>query len=198
MRAEQPVEYSNLPLQHPHAKIRAMPLRKPRSPRHPVTQPNDQSIKLIPLTKGHTAIVDATDYDWLNQWNWTVFETRGLFYAYRKCMKRQIFMHRFIFDAKESEDVDHKDHDGLNNRRNNLRSCVQAQNGCNRGAPKTNTSGFKGVCFNKEAGKWQANIQSNKKQNHLGLYATREDAARAYDAAARELHGEFAFQNFPH
>jgi AP2 domain len=179
-------------------KISVLPKRKPRSKRHEVVQPDDPSYRLIPLTQGYNTVVDTEDYERVNQWNWSAFKSRGRVYAYRKTFQRSIFMHRFIFDAKESEDVDHHDNDGLNNRKYNLRSCVQSQNGMNRGKPVSNKSGYKGVSWAKHANKWTAHIQANKKQENLGLFTDPVEAAKAYDQRARELHGEFAVLNFPH
>lgn len=92
--------------------------------------------------------------------------------------------------------TDHRNGDGLDNRRSNLREATQSQNLCNR-RPKSRPAGFKGVTWFERLGRWKAQCSKGGKNHHLGYYADIEDAARAYDAAARELHGEFASLNFP-
>jgi len=92
--------------------------------------------------------------------------------------------------------VDHKDGNGLNNRKANLRLCTNSQNQANRnGTQRNNTSGFNGVTWSKHDKKWRAKIMLNKKRVHLGGYYTAAEAANAYDKAAIKLFGEFARVN---
>ena len=91
--------------------------------------------------------------------------------------------------------VDHKNRDRLDNRWANLREANQSQNGANIGLLRSNTSGFKGVSFHKRARKWHAYIKSGRRRIHLGLHETAEDAAAAYDAAAKRIFGDFALTN---
>ncbi|MBD5703291.1 HNH endonuclease [Citrobacter freundii] len=93
--------------------------------------------------------------------------------------------------------IDHIDGDKQNNRITNLRLCTHNQNQHNQGIRKTNKSGFKGVSFTKALNKWQAQICCNSKVKHLGFYECKVEAAHAYDIAAMEFHGEFAWTNFP-
>lgn len=93
--------------------------------------------------------------------------------------------------------IDHIDGNKLNNRIENLRICTHNQNQHNQGIRVTNKSGYKGVSFMKSLGKWQAQICCNSKVKHLGFFMGKEDAAHAYDRAALEIHGEFAWTNFP-
>jgi hypothetical protein len=105
-------------------------------------------------------------------------------------------MHRLILDPGTAE-VDHINGDTLDNRRCNLRLATHAQNMCNNRMRSHNTSGYRGVFWYAERRKWGALIVARRKRKFLGLYADAVDAARAYDAAAIELHGEFASLNFP-
>src|SRR5437016_5829521 len=119
-------------LQQIPMEVGTMP--KQRVPRHEVIQPTDPSYRLIALTRGKTTIVDAADYDWLNQFMWAATRTkkRGCFYAYRaKGSPKHVYMHREIMQPEGNQQVDHRDGDGLNNRRSNLRICNRFQNAQN-------------------------------------------------------------------
>jgi hypothetical protein len=106
------------------------------------------------------------------------------------------FAHRIVWafanDAWPPSELDHIDGNPLNNSLSNLRIAQRAQNLRNQGLRKCNVSGHKGVSWNKNFGKWQARIQVDKKQIWLGLHDSIEDAAKAYEAAARQHHGSFA------
>ena len=106
-------------------------------------------------------------------------------------------MHRLIMDEPKGLIVDHRDHNGLNNRRSNLRLCTNAQNQYNRLPLKGGTSRHKGVCWCKSHNKFNAYIYQRSKRYHLGWFVNEDDAARAYDKKARELFGEYAYLNFP-
>src|SRR5690242_11995627 len=110
-------------------------------------------MKRIPLSRGEFAIVDDKDYPKLSKLKWTVLITRGLKYAVHFCYetdkKAMLLMHRVITRARQKQKVDHRDGNGLNNRRKNLRRCKHVQNLWNRGPQRNNTSGFKGVSWNK-------------------------------------------------
>jgi len=171
--------------------------RKRSMKRHSVTQPDDKSIRLIPLTQGQNAIVDATDFEWLSNWNWTAWwnpETE-CFYAVRNEKHKMIKMHRQILDAQAGDIVDHKNTNSLCNQRDNLRKCTKSQNGCNRGKASHNTSGLKGVSWEKSRNKWQAHVTFNGKNHFLGRFNSKEEAAATYDETAKRLHGEFARTN---
>lgn len=92
--------------------------------------------------------------------------------------------------------TDHKNHNGLDNRKANLRNATHGQNQHNR-SPEGATSAFKGVCWNKRAKKWEVRICLNRRTIYLGRFVDEERAARAYDTAARQYHGEFAVINLP-
>lgn len=150
----------------------------------------------IPLTRGMFATVDASDFQWLSQWKWYVRSTYGLFYPARKIDGRPVEMHRLILPAKVGLMVDHKNGDGLDNRRANLRYATNSQNQQNRHRLVRNTSGYRGVTWHKQAKRWQAGIALDGRRYYLGLFLSPVDAARAYDAQAREFFGEFARPNF--
>ena len=124
-----------------------------------------------------------------------------------KCKRYQRrYLSRLIMGEPKGMLVDHINGDTMDNRRSNLRVCSKDENGRNRKiASKNNTSGFKGVSYRKKgpdminewSRPWQAYINYDKKRHHLGMFATAEEAARAYDSEALELHGEFARLNFP-
>lgn len=150
----------------------------------------------IYLTHGKIALVDASDYEWLNQWTWTAMLAKSGWYAVRGGQSKHIRMHRLITAAPDGTVVDHEDGDGLNNTRANLRVCSNAENMRNSGLRSSNKSGFKGVFWNRRSGRWMARITVDYKTVHIGCFATGEAAARAYDIAALELHGPFARTNF--
>lgn len=110
---------------------------------------------------------------------------------------RQVQLHRVVLVAPEGIDVDHRDGDGLNNRRSNLRFADDSQNQANRHKLTKNSSGYRGVTFHRRCGQWQSAIKVNGRSRYLGLYSAPDAAARAYDRAANELYGEFARVNFP-
>jgi hypothetical protein len=154
----------------------------------------------IPLTQGKVALVDDADFEYLNQWTWSAKKHRKTFYAVRYPSRRYgkrnfIFMHRLIMNTPDDMETDHVDRDGLNNQRHNLRICTRAQNSHNIGKLSTNTSGYKGVC--KDRASWKARLIKNGKYVLNKCFYTAEEAARAYDKAAKEHFGEFAFLNFP-
>ena len=115
----------------------------------------------------------------------------------RERSRTSLPMHRLIMDAPKGMDIDHINGNPLDNRKSNLRICTRAENMRNRGAQKNNTSGYKGVGWCKHRKKWHAQIKHNGKQIYIGRYKDKEEAARAYDAKAKELHGEYAHLNFP-
>lgn len=167
---------------------------KPRVVRHAVVQPQDQSIRLIPLTQDQNAIVDAADYEWLCGWNWHAHRDNKnqKFYAQRMSMRKMIYMHQAIANRMDGEEVDHRNGNTLDNRRVNLRRCSRAQNQRNRGKQANNTSGFKGVIRDNRRDGWQAQIRVNGRCKYLGLFQTPQEAAVAYQNAAKKFFGDFA------
>lgn len=153
--------------------------------------------KLIPLTQGKFAIVDADDYDWLVQYKWHCRRFKNNFYAFRQMHNKAISMHRVIINAPKELLVDHIDCNGLNNRNSNLRLCTYAQNACNKRPKHNSGSKYKGISFHRRDKKWEVQICHNGKFKYLGGYDSEIDAATAYDRKAEQLFGEFAYLNFP-
>lgn len=152
-------------------------------------------MKEIALTQNKVTLVDDADFEWLNQYKWHAVynSTSRRYYAKTKSQGMVVFMHRLILNTEFGEESDHKDRDGLNNQRYNLRRCTVTQNHANRGLMGNNKVGFKGV---QKAGKhWRARIYINVVEVRLGCFTTPVLAALAYDAAALRYYGEFACTN---
>lgn len=155
-------------------------------------------MKLIPLTQGLFAKVSNRDYPRLRKFKWHALRyTPKHVYAARErpCVGRKrakIFMHCAILGAKG---VDHRNFDTLDNQRRNLRRANGTQNQGNTRLRIDNTSGFKGVCVNRD--KWRAQITVRNKVIYLGSFLDPALAASAYDRAAKNHFGKFANLNFP-
>ncbi len=152
----------------------------------------------IKLTKGYVAIVDDEDFERINQDKWFVIIKKERVCAARKSykpIKKTIYMHKEIIVTPKDLEIDHINRNALDNRKENLRVATSAQNNWNRRAANNKSSKYKGVRFN--TGKFVATIAANKRVFHLGRFKSEIEAARAYDKKARELHGAFAYLNFP-
>lgn len=160
-------------------------------------------MQCVPLTQGKVALVDDIDYDKVSSFKWCALKRDGgkQWYAVRnqriprakRC--KMIFMHRFILGVTDHKVVDHRNHDGLNNTRVNLRVCTHEEN-CRNGQKRKGTSRFKGVSRVRKNGKWLAQIRQRYRRFRLGEFDSEIEAARIYDAAAALLHGEYASLNF--
>jgi hypothetical protein len=155
----------------------------------------------VPLTRGLVTLVDDEDYERvIALGKWKAHKPKHVWYA-EICIggrknKRTIQMHRFIIDAPPGVDVDHRDVDGLNNRKYNLRTATRSQNLANRIRCVSQT-GYRGVQPENKSTRFIAQITVNGRRIWLGNFSTAIEAARVYDRAAIEHFGEFARPNFP-
>jgi len=160
-------------------------------------------MKKIELTQNQYALVDDEDYNRLNRWKWCAgyYSCIKSYYAKRNTPRDKngkhttICMHRIIMNAPSNLQVDHRNHDTLDNRKENLRLCTYSQNGMNRKLHKNTTSQYKGVYWHKQGKKWLAHIRTKDKSIYLGLFKSEIQAAKAYNKKAKELFGEFALSN---
>lgn len=166
------------------------------------TSNDTPNVVIIQIGKGYSAIVDIDDFDLsLLKWNSGksnsgIIARRGILKTYPK--QRYTSMHRLILsrmigrDLTKDEQVDHINHNTLDNRRCNLRLATRNQNIWNRTKMPSNQTGFKGIYLDKQSGKYRAEICVNGKRIYLGRYATAEEGHAAYCEAAIKHHGEFA------
>jgi len=155
--------------------------------------------KTIELTQGKVALVSDNKYEYLNRWKWCAVFKRGKWRAMRKQWFptiKTIYMHRAIMNITDPKIlIDHKDGNGLNNCKSNLRIVTTAQNSMNAKKAANKSSIYKGVCFHKREKKWYAYIRKNYKLISLGYFNEEIEAAKAYNEKAKELFGEFANLN---
>ncbi len=157
-------------------------------------------MRLIPLSLGKFAAVDDADYASLTDGpKWFAQRKGNNFYAMRRrCVEgRRYTEYMHLLLCPGIGRIDHRDGDGLNNQRFNLRPATHQQNMCNTRKRAGTSSAFKGVSWHACTSKWAAKLTANKQHHYLGIWSSEEAAARAYDSAAREHFGEFARLNFP-
>lgn len=152
----------------------------------------------IQLTQGKVAIIDDEDWPLIARYQWYAAKNRGGWYAHAAPpdgdhSKAKVKMHNLILGRKG---VDHRDGNGLNNRRSNLRPCTNAQNQQNTGA-RGGSSRFKGVSWSSRKGLWLVQFRWNGQYHYVGYFRDEIDAAIAYDTAILPLAGEFARLNIP-
>lgn len=152
-------------------------------------------MRTIQLTRGYVTLIDDADYERVAERKWCAFCTRGKVYAVsarKEADGTRLLLHRFLLNAPADREVDHKDGNGLHNFRSNLRLVTHQQNVWNTRRKSNNTSGEKGVSWDKARGKWKASIAAHGHQYTIGRYDTIEEAIIARRAAADRLHGEYA------
>ena len=161
----------------------------------------NETMKEIKLTRGWIALIDDEDFEQVNRFKWhSVYsKSEGTWYAARSTWREtgkptKQYLHNFLMGVLR---VDHRDCNGLNNQRSNLRPATAPQNGHNRRPKRGGTSKYKGVCRRKNRKSWRAAINIEGRDIELGSFACEKDAAAIYDAVAKVFFGEFARLNFP-
>jgi len=154
-------------------------------------------VAYVPLTQGYEAIIDADDVPVVDRWNWRATSGTHTTYAGRseryggKGKQKGFQMHRILIRAPQGFHVDHKNGNGLDNRKANLRLVTVSQNARNARPQVNKTSIYKGVHWSKAKAKWRSMINLNGKRHYLGYFTAPEEAHAAYCQASARLHGEF-------
>lgn len=155
-------------------------------------------MKEIILTKGKVALVDDADFGRLSIHKWYALKGDKRFYSARNVPfnggQKRIFMHREIMGTSKGIQVDHKNGNGLDNRKDNLRNCTRSEN-CRNKKKYCGGSKFKGVSWDKRHKKWIVQIKYEDKNRHVGFFDNEIVAASVYNKVARERFGEFAWLN---
>lgn len=147
-------------------------------------------MKYIELTQGMRAIVDDKDFEELSKYKW-YYKLYAVRNGWVNGKRTTIRMHRQIMGAKVGEEIDHKNGHRIDNRKANLRRVTRSQNMWNR-RKQVSTAQHKGIYWNKQNKKWHVQIQVNKKQIYLGVYADEKTAAKIYRENAAKYFGEYA------
>jgi len=157
-------------------------------------------------TKAHPntfALVDDEDFGAVSKYHWNIVNPSisRTMYAQRYIVingsKGSVIMHREIMQVDHGSEIDHRNGNGLDNQKHNLRICTHQQNLQNRQRNRNNKSGYKGVRWSKRINRWRVRIGTYPKRRCGGSYTCLIKAAQAYDRLAKEMYGEFAWLNFP-
>lgn len=145
---------------------------------------------------GYKVLIDEEDYEKVMRFSWFVDKTnlnQGLIYFCHGTTSEKMRLHRYILGCikNDKNEVDHKNGNTLDNRKQNLRVCSHSQNSKNAKRSKNNKTGYKGVSWHKRDCCYQARIGVNMKRVHLGYYNTPEEAYAAYCEASKKYHGEY-------
>lgn len=154
----------------------------------------DKSYYLCFFRKGGFFLFDREDFPLVSKHTWHLGK-RGYPCMHKK--RKKITLHRLLLPDTAGMDVDHISGDKMDNRRRNLRVCTHQQNMFNQKRRCTNTSGYTGVSFMKNVGRYEAYLHHDGKKMRLGLYADVREAAKARDRVAAARFGEYARLNFP-
>jgi hypothetical protein len=153
----------------------------------------DEVIEMT-LTRGKVALIDKADLAAVITRRWHA-HFDGAYWSVASHAHPTLYLHRLLLDAPEDRYVDHINGDGLDNRRVNIRLATNGQNQWNSRKRLGTTSHYKGVHFRKDRDCWYARIKYRQRSYHIGSFESEQDAARAYNAKAVELFGEFARLN---
>jgi hypothetical protein len=163
-------------------------------------------VKEIQLTQGQVALIDDEDFELIRPYKWNAQYNKNTdsYYAVANIPNQNgrtksyvdvIRMHTLIANTPNGLKTDHKNHNTLDNRKENLRICNDSESAYNRKMRSDNQTGFKGITFEKKKKLFRAVISANGKRIGLGRYKTAELASAAYEKAAKELHGEFYYKD---
>lgn len=170
--------------------------RTNRDPNEIVIKGSFAEIVLYNIKNKETArvIIDTEDIGKIKKYKWSLSKNG---YVRARSSQEPVKIQHIIMGvrSKNGKDIDHKDQNKLNNRKSNFRFCTQAENLQNRGKQKNNTSGFKGVSWDKARKRWKAQIAYNSKNKFIGRFKDKISAAVAYNTGAIKHHGEFAYLN---
>lgn len=148
----------------------------------------------IPLTQGQFTVIDEVNFKWLNQYKWWFQKGYAFRIQWNKITKKydRIYMHRLVNKTPKGFFTDHINRNKLDNRQSNLRTVTSSQNKMNMDIKRNNTSGVRGVWFDKTRNKWAVEIMINQKKTYLGRFEDKQEAIKIRKQAEKEYFKEFA------